>query len=261
VHQVDVERGAQHAQIVAAEAGVIVQQEGTDDAAARDRVIEHGEEAMLGLAESGFEIRDDAAAVVEQPEDDDALRASGGGIEEDGAVKRVSLPELSAHGSFPTVAGRAVKLHARAGQAAAAQQALQGRDSDLAAADAAGQLELAHDKRARAAWVFALQINDELLQLRGQDAAAAGVRARDRLEGLEAAMPVVVEPFFESLVGKLPRPAAVVFEGPGGQICQQATQLSPSQIPAEQLAEDSVSEEGFLDAVIIVHRLPPGWFR
>ena len=191
VHQVDVERGAQHAQIVAAEAGVIVQQEGTDDAAARDRVIEHGEEAMLGLAESGFEIRDDAAAVVEQPEDDDALRASGGGIEQDGAVKRVSLPELSAHGSFPTVASRAVKLHARAGQAAAAQQPRQGRDSDLAAADAAGH---------------------------------GGLR-------------------------------------PGGQICQQAAQLSPSQVAAEQLAEDSVSEQGFLDAVIIVHRLPPGWFR
>jgi hypothetical protein len=168
-------------------------------------------------------------------------------------VQCVSLPEFSTHGSLPAVAGRAVQLQSGARESPAAQEPLHGGDIDLVAADAAGQFQFAHDERAGAAGVLAFEIDDQLLDLRCEDSAVAAIRTGDGLEGFESAVAVAVQPFLKGLVGNAALTAAVVFEGPSGQIGEQVVQLSPPEVAAEHFAEDGMSKESFLGAVIIVH--------
>jgi hypothetical protein len=179
--------------------------------------------------------------------------AAAGGVDKDGSVQCVSLPEFSTHGSLPAIAGRAVQFQPGARESPAAQEPLYRRNIDLVAADAAGQFQFAHDERAGAAGVLAFEINDQLLDLRREDAAVAPIRTGDGLEGFESAVAVAVQPLLEGFVGNAALTAALVFERPSGQIGKQVAQLSPSEVAAEHFAQDSMSKEGFAGAVIIIH--------
>jgi len=251
----DVERGAQHPQVVSGETRVVVKQQRPGYAATGDGVVENREESVPGFAEAGLEIGNDAAAVVDQTEDDRVLAAAAGGVDKDGSVQCVSLPEFSTHGGLPAVAGRAVQLQPGARQPPAAQEPLHGGDINLVPADAAGQFQFAHDERAGAAGVLALEINDQLLDLRCQGPAVAAIRAGDGLEGFESAVAVAVQPFLEGLMSNAALTAAVVFERPTGEVGEQMAQLSPPEVAAERFAEDGVSKKSFAGAVIIIHEI------
>jgi len=136
VHQADIEGGAEHAQIVVGEAGMVIEQQRTHDAAPGDGVVKDGEKALAGLTEAGFKVGDDAAVVVEQAENDDPLAAAGAGVVKHRAVQGITLPEFTAHGSLPAIASGAFEFHSGTGEALVLEEALDGGDFDLMTGEA-----------------------------------------------------------------------------------------------------------------------------
>src|SRR6266699_2499314 len=76
VYQMNPEPRAQQPQIIAAEAGMIIQQEFTHDAAPGHGLIEDSEKTLFGFAKTAFQIRNQAAPVINESEDDHALGSS-----------------------------------------------------------------------------------------------------------------------------------------------------------------------------------------
>src|SRR6266702_754965 len=103
VHQVNPEPCAQQPQIIAAEAGMIIQQEFPHDAAPGHGLIEDSEKTLFGFAKTAFQIRNQPAPVIDEPEDDHALVSSCCGIHQYGPVQCIGLPEFSAHRGLPPI--------------------------------------------------------------------------------------------------------------------------------------------------------------
>jgi len=80
VHDVDIELGTQYAQIMTCEAGVIIQKQAARGATAGDRIVKDSKEPVLGFTETGFEIRNDSAAIIEESEDDCQYCEPGGNL-------------------------------------------------------------------------------------------------------------------------------------------------------------------------------------
>src|SRR5688500_16097911 len=125
---------------------MIVQKPRADNATAGDGVVEHREETIPGLSETGFDVGNDTAVVVKQTEDNCALRATGCRIGQNRAVQGVSLPEFSAHRSFPAIAGT-FELHSRAGEPLSLEDPLYGGDRYLGSANTAGEFEFTKNER------------------------------------------------------------------------------------------------------------------
>src|SRR5206468_13132671 len=73
VHQMDSKTCTQQPQIIAAEAGMIIQQQFAHDAAAGHGLIENRQKTLFGFAKTAFQIRNEPAPVIDEPEDDHAL--------------------------------------------------------------------------------------------------------------------------------------------------------------------------------------------
>ena len=71
--QMNPEPRAQQPQIIAAEAGMIIQQEFPHDTAPRHGLMEHGEETLFGFTKAAFQVRNQPAPVVDESENDHAL--------------------------------------------------------------------------------------------------------------------------------------------------------------------------------------------
>ena len=132
VHQVNAKPSAQQPQVIAAEAGMVIQQKLSDDATAGNGLMQHPKKTFFCFTKTGFQIRDQPAAIVEQTKDDRALRATSRGVHQQRTMQRIALPEFSAHGGLPAISCRVVPLHARDRQAVPMKQPLHARHTGLA---------------------------------------------------------------------------------------------------------------------------------
>src|SRR5213593_5199123 len=121
MYQVNVELGAQKAQVVSSKAGVIVQEQSARNPSAGNRVVQHHDKAVVGFSETGFQIRDDPAAIIQKSKNNGSLTSSRSRVDEHGPMQGIGLPQLPAHRGLPAKARRNIQLHARAGQAVTAQ--------------------------------------------------------------------------------------------------------------------------------------------
>ena len=163
VYQMNPEPRAQQPQIIAAEAGMIIQQEFTHDAAPGHRLIEHGEETLFGFTEAAFQIRNQPAPVIDEPENDHALLPPCCRIHQRRTMQRIGLPEFSAHRGFPAVSRRVIPLHAWHGQTMPVKQPLHTRPADLARGNPSGQFQFPQNQMRRTARIFSFHIEDQLL--------------------------------------------------------------------------------------------------
>jgi hypothetical protein len=184
-------------------------------------LIEHGQETWFGFAEASFQIRNQTAAIIEEPEDDHALLPSGGQIHQHGAVQRIGLPEFSARGRLPAVSCAAIPLHAGNRQAVPAQQTLDTGPADLAQANPASQLQFPHDQTCRTAGIFPFHIHDQLLQLLAKNPAGVAILAGPWLERCKAALAVFVIPLLQRLVSDAACSPMVILIGLLGELFQR----------------------------------------
>src|SRR5213594_4033325 len=77
----------QQPQVIAAEAGMIIQQKLSDDSSPGNGLIEHPKKTLFGFTKARFQVRDQSAAVIEQAKDNRALQASRRRIHHDGPCK------------------------------------------------------------------------------------------------------------------------------------------------------------------------------
>ena len=102
-----------------------------------------------------------------------------------------------------------------------AQQPLDSRHTRLTHPNPSGQFQFSQDQLRRAARIFPLHIQDQLLQISGKNPAPVAIRARSRLECFQAAVAVLVEPFLQRLVSDVAGSPVMILIGLLGELLQR----------------------------------------
>ena len=195
--EADAELSASDAHIGPSEAAVVVQQDRAWDPSPANGLVQQPQEVLLSFGERREEMRDESTLVIEQTEDLRAHLAPLGRIEDLRPVAGISLPESVAGRGDEAVAFHGGDLHLRPTESLRAQQSSQHGGLELAAGDHAVAFQLADDERHRAAWIFALHGEDQLLDLVCEDSSGPLVAALRGHQAIEAIATVGVEPGFD----------------------------------------------------------------